>query len=262
MDGYKIDVHKVFAEGMGHTDNDSSSFYGNLLLKAVKSVGAQLKINIQRATKLLSEIAKIEAQSIGLTDDYVTASMEQPRVQAWLGQGWGRHRIFMVCAILIARPKGDSSIDISTESNTEMSGQAQADATAAQVPAEGRAEMGGTFAKEFGLAYVPKTAFVYGFKVRECFYKKAVDKHKAYFKGAKMHLGAENKDRNEVSEERKDLSEDKVEAKDDSRLFISAGVSKEDLELSALGDMEDDFEHVVMDNDATSTLLVPKSKRM
>lgn len=110
--------------------------------------------------------------------------------------------------------------------------------------------MGGTFATEFGLAYVPKTPFIYGFGVRECFFKKGLGSSKAYYKGAKMHGETEGTDGSE-----------KIEDDGETMSFTSTDVAKQDLEFDALGDMEDDFELIVTSEGVTSAsfILVPKS---
>jgi hypothetical protein len=93
----------------------------------------------------------------------------------------------MVCGILIARPAEDSKVTISTESVSEISGEADGNAAAAQAPIQAGVGMGGTFAKEFGLAFVPKSPFIYGFKLKECFFKKGSGSSKAHYKNAKIH---------------------------------------------------------------------------
>ena len=80
----------------------------------------------------------------------------------------------MVSGILIARPEDDdrSKVSVSKEKSSATSGSVEADGTAAQVPVGGGVAAGGTSLKEFGLTFVPKTPFIYGFRLRECFYKK------------------------------------------------------------------------------------------
>jgi hypothetical protein len=67
------------------------------------------------------ELRRARRLSIDPKDSYVAASMQQPEVQSWLNQSWGRRRVFMVCGILIARPTGNSKVNISTESSSEIS---------------------------------------------------------------------------------------------------------------------------------------------
>jgi hypothetical protein len=157
----------------------------------------------------------------------------------------------MVCVILIARPKGDPRIDISTELLVEASGEVEADVTTAHVPAQAGANMGSTFERDFGLGYVPKTPFIYGFRVRECFLKKEVDTSKAYYKDAKMHDQAETSD----------TDESKLTNVDES-FFIPSGIAKIDLAHEALGDMEHDFDEISItdDNDCACSLLVSKTR--
>lgn len=249
MAGYDMPINALEATGMGHTDHSSSSFFANVFLKAVELVGAKFDVKVQRSNKLLSAMAVIEAQTIDPKDSYVRASMEQAEVQSWLKQSWGRRPVFMVCGILIARPAADSKVDISTEASSDVSGEAEGHSTAAQVPLGGGAGAGGTFATEFGLAFVPKTPFIYGFKLRECFFKKAQGSSKAYYKGAKMHAG--RKSGGPQSAETEEL------------VFDFSGVAKKDLGFDTLGDAEENFtEATVADIDATMTcsLVAPKTK--
>lgn len=234
---------------MGHTENASSSFYGNLFLKAVEFVGAKLHVNVQRSNKLLSAMEEIQALTIDPKDSYVAASMQQADVQSWLKQNWGHRRIFMVCGILIARPAGNSKVNISTKSSSEISGEAEGNGTAAQAPVSGGAGMGGTFAKEFGLAFVPKSPFIYGFKLRECFFKKGSGSSKAYYKGAKLHADTES------GESKSDETE--------TLLFEFSGIAKKDLAFESLGDFEEDFEEISMADGGTNmtcSLVVSKVK--
>jgi hypothetical protein len=237
---YDMPINFVDGIGMGHIDNASSSFYGNLFLKAVELVGAKLHVIVQRSNNLLSAMEEIQAQTIDPKDSYVAASMQQPEVQSWLKQNWGRRRIFMVCSILIARPAGNSKVNISTESSSEISGEAEGNMAVAQAPVRGGAGMGGTFAKEFGLAFVPKSPFIYGFKLRECYFRKGSGSSKAYYKGAKLHTDTE--------------SGESKSAEIETLVFEFTGVARKDLAFESLGDFEEGFEEIsVADGDTNTT---------
>lgn len=156
---------------------------------------------------------------------------------------------FMVCGILIAQPVGNSKVNISTESFSKISGEAEGNGAAAQAPIRGGAGIRGTFAKEFGLAFVPKLPFIYGFKLRECFFKKSSGSSKAYYKGAKLHAET-------------DSSESK-NAATETLVFEFSGIAKKDLAFESLGDFEEDFlEICVADSstNATCSLVVSKTK--
>lgn len=234
---YDMPVGVVNAEGMGHTDTSSSSLYARAFLKAVELMGAQFNAQIQNSNKLLSAMEEIEAQTIDPKDAYVKASFQRDEVQAWLKQSWGRRRIFMVSGLLIARPKGDkSNISISTEQLSETSGSVEGHGTAGQVPVGGGAAAGMTFSKEFGLAFVPKTPFIYGFRLRECFFKRDQGSSKAYYKGAKLHADRQAKESSGATEEDMD--------------FELSGVGSKDLGFDALGEAEDDFQEVGISEEA------------
>lgn len=93
MAGYDMPINSVVASGMGHTDNVSSSFYGNLFLKAIEFVGAKLHADVQHSNKLLSAMEEIQAMTVDPKDSYVAASMQQTEVQSWLKQNWGHRRV-------------------------------------------------------------------------------------------------------------------------------------------------------------------------
>ena len=224
---YDMSINTLEATGMGHTVRSSSSFLANVFFKAVEIVGAKFDVKVQQSNKLLSAMAAIEAQTIDPKDSYVRASMEQAEVQSWLKQSWGRRPVFMVCGILIARLAADSKVDISTEASSDISGEAEACSKAAQVPLRGGANAGGTFATHFGLAFVPKTPFIYGFKLRECFFKKAQGSSRAYYKGAKMH--AVGQSGGPQSAEMEEL------------VFDFSGVAKKDLGFDTVGDAGENF---------------------
>lgn len=247
MTGYDMPIGTVDARGMGHTDNSTSSFYVDAFLKAIELVGLKFNTRVQNSKNLLSAIEEIKAQTIDPKDSYVKASMQREEVQAWLKQSRSLRRVFMVCGILIARPQGDkSTISISTEQSLETSGSAEGYGTAAQVPLGGGTAAGGTFSKEFGLAFVPKTQFIYGFRLRECFFKRGQGTSKAYYKGAKLHA------KGQASE---DVEEDSS--------FDFSGVATKDLGFDALGEAEDNFQEVSMSNEAENTarsLIAPKAK--
>ncbi|KAF2733133.1 hypothetical protein EJ04DRAFT_513462 [Polyplosphaeria fusca] len=120
---YDMPINIVNAGSMGHTDKSSSSFFANLFLQAIELIGAKLSVNVHHSHKLLSVMETVESQTFDPKDTYVAASMQQPEVQTWLKQSWGRRRVYMVCGILIARPADDSKVDISTESSQEFSGE-------------------------------------------------------------------------------------------------------------------------------------------
>lgn len=249
MTCYDMPINFVDATGMGHTNNASSSFYGNLFLKAVELIGAKLNINAQSSNKLLSAMEEIQAQTIDPKDTYVAASMQQPEVQSWLKQTWGRRRVFMVCGILIARPAGNSKVNISTESSSGISAEAEGNGVVAQAPVCGGAGMGGTFSKEFGLAFVPRSPFIYSFKLRECFFRKGSGSSKAYYKGAKLHANTESS------------KSESVET--DALVFEFTGVAKKDLAFELLGDLEEGFEEIsVIDRDTNTTTLLLLSKNL
>lgn len=241
MTGYDMPTGTVKATGMGHTDQKSSSFYARAFLKAVELVGANFNIRVQNTNKLLSAMEEIEAQTIDPKDSYVEASMQREQVQAWLRQTWGRRRLFMVSGILIARPEGEKSkISISTEQSSETSGTAEVHGTAAQIPAGGGAAAGGAFSQEFGLAFVPKTPFIYGFRLRECFFKKGQASSKAYYKGAKLH--ADGQASESSGAEKEDL------------YFDFSGVQSKDLGFDALGETEDEFQEMDIPDEAEATV--------
>ena len=234
---------------MGHTDNSSSSFSANLLVKAVELVGAKLNINTKNSRNLLSAMDEIKTEAIDPDDDYVKKSIEQPKVQSWLKATWPRHRIFMVCGILIARPAADSKVDISTSSLSNLSAAMQVDGAVAQSPVGGSAGTDMGYAKEFGLGFVPKTPFIYGFTLRECFLKRGLGSSKPHTKGAKMHhSGAAAQNESVESEEQ----------------TFDSNVSKVDLDFDSLGDFEDEVEKPSSVNlstsDASYSLLLLKSK--
>jgi hypothetical protein len=236
---YDMPINVVHATGMGHTDNISLSFYGKLFLKAVEVVGAKLIVNFQHSNKLLSVMEEIQAQSIDPKDSYVAASIQQPEVQSWLNQSWGRRRVFMVCGILIAQPAGSSKVNISTESSSEIFGKAEGNGAAAHAPVQGGVGMEGSFAEEFGLSFVPKSPFIYGFKLRECFFRKGSGSSKAYYKGAKLHSDAES------GENKRMVTETLV--------FDFTGIARKDLTFESLGDFEECFEEISVADGNTNT---------
>ena len=98
----------------------------------------------------------------------------------------------MVCGILIVQPAGNLKVNISTESSSEISSKAQGNGAAAHAPVQGGVGMEASFAEEFGLSFVPKSPFIYGFKLRECFFRKESGFSKAYYKGAKLYSYTES----------------------------------------------------------------------
>lgn len=97
----------------------------------------------------------------------------------------------MVCGIFIARPKDDSKVEISQNSNSRLSSDVKVDGVPAQSPVGGRAGVHAIFANESRLGFIPKSPFIYGFRLRECFLQKNQGLSKLYIKGVKMYIGIE-----------------------------------------------------------------------
>ena len=143
----------------------------------------------------------------------------------------------MVTSILIARPAGESRVDISNKTSSGVSGNAQLSGNAAKVPIDGGLEGGRTFAQEFGLKFVPKTPFIYGFKVRERYYKeKQGGSSEKYYKGAKMHADGETAESGKREEP-------------DDIVFGSYQIADGDLDLDLLGDAGEKFQQVAVIGD-------------
>ena len=88
MTEYKVPIGVVTAAGMGHKDNESSSFYARAFLRAAELIGLQSRTHTGDTNELLSAMQGVEAQTIEPNDSYVKASMEQKEVKAWLGETW------------------------------------------------------------------------------------------------------------------------------------------------------------------------------
>jgi hypothetical protein len=249
IDNDEMPLSEVQATGMDHEDNASSSYVANIFIKAVEVMGAKFNIKVQHSNKLLSAMEEVEAQTFEPNDDYVKKSLQQAKVQSWLKETWPRKRVFMVCGILIARPTANSKVNMSTEKSSEFSAEGEGHGTAAQAPISGGAGAGGTFAKNFGLAFVPKTPFIYGFRLRECFLKRKQSSSKLHTKGAKMHANS-------------DSSESKGAETEDLG-FECSGIAKKDLDFESLGDAQETFEaETLADSGASMTcsLVVQKAK--
>lgn len=247
MAGYDMPISTVNVTGMGHTENSSYSFYVRAFLKSVELVGLRFNIQVQNANQLLLAMEEVEAQTIEPKDSYVKASMECKEVQAELSRWWNRRRVFMVSGILIARPGDKSNISISNEQSSETSESVEGHGTAAHVPLDGGAAAGGKFSKEFGMAFVPKTPFIYGFRLRECFFKKGQGTSKVYYKGAKLHADGQV-----------------IEAAEKEDLYFEfSGVASKDLGFDGLGEAEDNFQEMSMPDEAENiacSLIASKAK--
>ncbi|KAI0381120.1 hypothetical protein F5Y04DRAFT_255810 [Hypomontagnella monticulosa] len=250
MAPYKMSIDTLDAGSMGHVDNSSSSFSANMFIKAVELLGAKLNLSVQNSNKLLSAMEEIKTEEFDPKDSYVKASLEQQAVKDWLNEKnalglpkWPKRRVFMVCGILIAKPKGNSKVDISSNSNSGVSGEASVDGAGAQSPVGGGGNA--TFAKEFGLNFVPKSPFIYGFRLRECFLKKGKASSVPRTKGAKMHTGTEKTTESSGQTEEEE--------------FEYVGVGQQDLDFDSLGDMEDDFEDPCTVDDEDCVMIMPKA---
>jgi hypothetical protein len=131
-------------------------------------------------------------------------------------------------------------VKVSTESSSEISGVAEGNGVVGQAPVQGEVGIGGTFAKEFGLDFVPKSPFIYGFKLRECFFRKGSGFSKPYYKGAKLHTHIES-------------SENKSAEMETTPIEFTS-VARKDLAFEALGDLEEGYEEIpVIDRDTNMT---------
>ena len=255
MSMYNMPIANMDAGSVGHVDNISSSFSANMLVKAIELLGAQLNLRVQRSDRLLSSMEEIKTEGFDPKDSYAQASLEQQKVKSWLNEKswkglpkWPKRRVFMVCGILIARPKDNSKVGISKNSNSHLSSDVQVDGAAAQSPVGGGGGMDGTFAKEFGFDFVPKSPFIYGFRLRECFLQKSQGLSKPYLKGAKMHTDTEIT--TNASGPTKEAD------------FRFVGVAQKDLDFDSLGDMGDDFEDpyvIDVGSNADCVMIVPKA---
>lgn len=133
----------------------------------------------------------------------------------------------MVCGIFIARPKNDSKVEISQNSNSRLSSNVKVNGVPAQSPVGGRAGVHAIFANESRLGFISRSLFIYGFRLRECFLQKNQGLSKLYTKGAKMHTGTEITPNVSVQTEEAD--------------FAFVGVAQKDLDFDSLGDMGDDL---------------------
>ncbi|KFY94184.1 hypothetical protein V498_04005 [Pseudogymnoascus sp. VKM F-4517 (FW-2822)] len=220
---------------LDHTNKATSSSFAKLLIKAVELVGADLEQKTQRSSELLSAIAEIEVKTMDPSDSYVEASLQQAKVQSWMKRTWGRKRIFMVSDILIARPGMDSTIRTSENSSLDTSANVKVDGSTAQAPVSSGMEAGSSFSNEFGLGFVPKTPFIYAFKLRRCYFEKAEGWSEQFYKGAKMHAREQGSDSDTMKEE--DL------------VFEFSGIDKDDLNVQSLGLDDRDFQEVEMNGD-------------
>lgn len=255
MSEYNMPIPNLYARSMGHVDNSSSSFSANVLVKAIELVGAQLGVRVQNSNKLLSAMEEIKTEGFDPQDSYVQASLEQEAVKTWLNEKnrmgvpkWPKRRVFMVCGILIARPKDDSKVEFSQNSNSRLSSDVKVDGIATQSPVGGGGGVDATFANEFGLDFVPKSPFIYGFRLRECFLQKNQGLSKLYTKGAKMHTGTDINPNASGQTEEAD--------------FAFVGVAQKDLDFDSLGDMGDDFEDPCVTDvglNADCVMIMPKA---
>ncbi|ORY09033.1 hypothetical protein BCR34DRAFT_603179 [Clohesyomyces aquaticus] len=242
-------IQRLEVGNMGHTDKASSSYLGSLFVKAVGIFGANFRINTSHSEKLLAAMHELQSVTIDPIETYLTDSMAQDKVQEWLNERWFAKRIFMVTSVLIAHPSEDSKIDLSNDSSTEAEGSLEGNTTlptGGNVPLKGGSESKGTFAKEFGLSFVPKSSFVYGFQVRECFYKKKIGSSVAHHKGAKLHSG-------------KPGSGEQVATKDEAAEFELSGLAGEPVTFDELGDMDEKFVPHEFDGDEVF-FVAPKPK--
>lgn len=242
-----IPINRMEMGTMGHTDNASSSYLGGLFVKAVGLIGANFRANTSHSEKPLTAMDELQSLTIDPTDTYVANSMAQTAVQTWLNGRWFGKRIFMVTSVLIARPSSDSTVNLSTDSSTEVEGNVEDNATlptSGSVPVKGGTEGKCMFTKEFGLAFVPKTPFVYAFQVRECFYKKKSGSSKAYHKGAPLHSGAGG---------------EQGAAEDEVAEFELSGLAQEVVTFDDLGDLDEKFVSHSLDGDEFS-FVGPKPK--
>ena len=220
---YGIFPNKVFGSAMEHKNSESSSSHASLFLKAVQLVGIKLGFSIQDADSksLLSEIEEIEAQSVVVTNAYVKDSMLQTEAQEWIKRGFFEKTVYVVDGILIARPRSDKSkVLMSAQATSDASGAFEAGGQPAQVPASGGGAFQRKTSKEYGLGFVPRTPFIYGFRIRECFYRKGRAESKAFTKGTK--LAAERGQEEPIVEE---------EAQ-----FVFSGLADEDVTVDDLGE--------------------------
>lgn len=155
----------------------------------------------------------------------------------------------MVCGVLIARPKGDESkVSIAREHLAEVSGAAEGHGVAAQAPVGAGAGAGIVSSKGFGLAFVPKTAFVYAFSLRECFFRKGEGSSKLFLKGAKLHAAGKANESGKAEQE--DL------------YFDPSGVAEDEMGFDDLGEDEINFQEVGVSDgieDAEYSLTVHKA---
>jgi len=186
---YGIFPNKVVGSAMEHNNSESSSSHASFFLKAVELIGTKLGFSIQHgdSQSLLSEIEEFEARSIVVTDDYIKASMSQKKLQDSIKGFIFDDNVYVVDAILIAKPKSDKSkITMSAQATSEASGNLELGGQPAQIPIQGGGDFQRKASKKYGLAFVPSTPFIYGFRIRECFYRKGRAKSTAVTKGAKL----------------------------------------------------------------------------
>ncbi|KEY75221.1 hypothetical protein S7711_07136 [Stachybotrys chartarum IBT 7711] len=243
MTTYNMVTGSVKASGLGHHDSASSSFFGELFLKAVSLVGARLKVNVQRSEGLLAAIDEIEALSIDPKDTYVKASLEQTEVQKWLKAEWPQRRVFMVSGLLIAKPsRGESSISISSSRVAETEERMESDVPSPQAPVQGSAALGSSFQRESGLNFVPRTPFIYAFRLRQCFLKKELGSSKPFTKGAKMSVGGDGDSQGDQSEEGEDF------------IVRCSGIAKRDVTLESLKEAGESLKEEILKDDEGDTV--------
>lgn len=234
---YGIIPNKISGTAMEHKNSASASSHSSLFLKAVQLVGINLGFSIQDvdSKNLLSEIEEIETRSIVAKDAYVKDSILQIEVQEWIKRGLFKKHVYMVDGILIAKPRSDESkISMSAQATSDASGALEAGGQPAQVPVSGGGALQRKTSMEYGLAFVPRTPFIYGFRIRECFYRKARAESKAFAKGAK--LAAERRQEEPMVEE---------EAQ-----FVFSGLADEDVTVDDLGEGADGLEGLKVWDDA------------
>jgi hypothetical protein len=233
---YDIEPRSIPGDNFSHIYEAQTSLSASLFLKAVQVIGLNFSIQVDKSdySQLLSEIAGFEARSFEVKESYVRASMEQPSVQMWIKKGLFGKRVFMVTGILIAKPKDGrkSTISVSRENRSEQSGDLEASNAAAGQPGPAAVSGGAAAKKSQSLAnsfsFVPKTPFVYGFRLRECFYRRGEVSSKAFTKGAKLHAESTCPEESSTS--------------GDVGHFVFSGVADEDLRPDDLGGLSDAFQ--------------------
>lgn len=242
LSSYNINVETIASDAIAHATSSLTSMNTSLFHKAVQVIGASRGAKMEKLSyqNVIADIAEFKLITIDPTADYIQASLQQQPIQSWVKKTYFSKGVYMVTGILIATPRGDTDgSNVSTTSEGDSSDEASIDG----------APLINRNTRETVSKIIPATSFVYGFRLRQCFFRRGRAGSVVHARDAKEHA-------TEAS---------KVLPVKERSVFSYSGIAEFDLNIDQLGSVAEGlFEAAVWDDasgdDCTVVLATWKSQ--